>query len=803
MRLRHFGRACAALVGIVLLGLGAAQADVFYVDASIANTGRATNDADDWYSGDDGSTGGTPASGVTTADGLWRFRTNQGSGGGIWEATSSSTQPEDAAQIKTTVTNAPDGTYDVYVFYLSDPNPANWQIKAGLTADPTTLYDRSGTDGIAGMPVFTGGLSNLTFASGTQPTEDTQQIMLYSIIGQATVANNTLSVYIDDLPTSSLGSDFLARRTWYDGIGYFVPSTLMIFDSVMSGLATSGSTWTSGMPAAPGNGYRILDTHTVTVDSPFLGDQLEVTSGGTANFTASGVDIRKLIVSEGGNVTESVSGDFALGDISAATLGNFEVNEDLAFDIDAGSNFFLDLRVSGTGNIDFNAAAGSSLWLTAAAAHEGVIRFNGSGDQVKITESQTFGTLEMNSTGANTVFYDPQAEIGGGVVIFNQPGILDHASTTTSPQRRLHGVGTIVANAAVTVDLTKGFPDNSSQSEERRWLVGNDGIEGSADITVNGTAVDYSNGAAITHNEFEVGSTPDPTTMTVAGYSGTISANDFVDFEIRRHFPNARFVINSNARLEMGNQAIASNHSVQMGEVVINSGGTLEVGFEQQSAAGVAGHHAYKLTLTSEGTRDGSLTLADGSTTRMQVNGTATNQFDSIVADGNVQLNGTLNILVNPLASSGTNPIWAPTLGDTFDIISINSISPPGDYDGNGTVETADYNAWAAGFGTTSAALDGNGDGTVNAADYAIWRDNLGATGGTVGTITGTFDNVTVTDFNGAMTGFAFQVNYTSTLVQLEVVAAGSGSGGAVPEPSTLALGGVLIALWAVRRRNG
>ena len=49
-----------------------------------------------------------------------------------------------------------------------------------------------------------------------------------------------------------------------------------------------------------------------------------------------------------------------------------------------------------------------------------------------------------------------------------------------------------------------------------------------------------------------------------------------------------------------------------------------------------------------------------------------------------------------------------------------------GDYDGNGTVQTADYNLWKANFGTANAATDGNGNGIVDAGDYTIWRDHLG-----------------------------------------------------------------------------
>ncbi|MEN1679042.1 MAG: malectin domain-containing carbohydrate-binding protein [Planctomycetota bacterium] len=52
----------------------------------------------------------------------------------------------------------------------------------------------------------------------------------------------------------------------------------------------------------------------------------------------------------------------------------------------------------------------------------------------------------------------------------------------------------------------------------------------------------------------------------------------------------------------------------------------------------------------------------------------------------------------------------------------------PGDYDGSGLVDTADYAVWKNAFGATgSQPADGNGDQVVDAADFTIWRDNLGA----------------------------------------------------------------------------
>jgi hypothetical protein len=67
--------------------------------------------------------------------------------------------------------------------------------------------------------------------------------------------------------------------------------------------------------------------------------------------------------------------------------------------------------------------------------------------------------------------------------------------------------------------------------------------------------------------------------------------------------------------------------------------------------------------------------------------------------------------------------------GDRIMYLLGNVAPKPGDYNGDGTVDVADYQTWKAAFGTTVAApgdgADGNGDGGVDAADYTVWRNNL------------------------------------------------------------------------------
>jgi len=58
----------------------------------------------------------------------------------------------------------------------------------------------------------------------------------------------------------------------------------------------------------------------------------------------------------------------------------------------------------------------------------------------------------------------------------------------------------------------------------------------------------------------------------------------------------------------------------------------------------------------------------------------------------------------------------------------------PGDYNGNGTVDAADYVVWRKNNGTTSGATaaqgDGDGDGDVDDADRLYWRARFGNTSG-------------------------------------------------------------------------
>lgn len=601
--------------------------------------------------------------------------------------------------------------------------------------------------------------------------------------------------------------------------------------SIASGPASSGSTWDDGQPAGPGKGYHIVSGHTVTLDSPFL-SKLAIENG-TADINAAGNGqfFQQIVVESGGNLTESVTGDVQIGNDSTSAV---KLNRDVAFNLDANSNFRLKATLSGAGNLDLNeaspgSAANAQVFVEAVSAHTGIIRFN-AGKQFNVVGATTIPKLEMNSTesGGNILWWEPTAALTAATITFNQPGTFVQAASATSPNLRLQSLSGLIINAATTVDMSSTYSPG-----ERRLITSL--FQGNGSLLVKGTPNDPTDptGAGITLNEFEIGvQGTDPAVSQFETYSGTLSTQDYINVEVRRNIPFAKLVVNDKGRVDTGGQdlPLPVNFGTQFGEVVVNGGGVFEVGFEQANATSNVfreGHQVNHVTLTSFGGRTGSLTLTGGatpSTLRMQINGTnKTTEYDYIDAHGIVTLDGTLDVLINPLSCEGNdpcqpgganptteNPIYSPTLNDTFEIINLTAVPVQGDYDVSGTVDNADYTAWQSTFGNTTSlggGADGNRNGVVDAGDYVIWLKKFGATGTTVGSITGTFDTLNIVDPNNTLanSGFTLALDYTNPLkVLLKVVTVGSGSGlsANVPEPTTFAFLGLALPALLVRRRR-
>ncbi len=200
---------------------------------------------------------------------------------------------------------------------------------------------------------------------------------------------------------------------------------------------------------------------------------------------------------------------------------------------------------------------------------------------------------------------------------------------------------------------------------------------------------------------------------------------------------NEPIALNGQTLNILGAGTVNLNHGTTGGGTINNSG-TLGTA----SASSIGGH------FNSTGTID------------IDINGTGDLvQYDSLVVSGNATLGGTLDI---DLADGVATP-------DSITILSASNITNNGIMLGgpDGNLFTIDPSALASGnltlvTGGGGLAGDFNGDGTVDAADYTMWQDGLGD---------GTY---TVADYD------VWSGNFGAT--------SATGSSTAVPEPAALLL---------------
>jgi hypothetical protein len=136
------------------------------------------------------------------------------------------------------------------------------------------------------------------------------------------------------------------------------------------------------------------------------------------------------------------------------------------------------------------------------------------------------------------------------------------------------------------------------------------------------------------------------------------------------------------------------------------------------------------------------------------------------------------------LANNATVSIGAAfNVGGAHDLVfrygqlASSTTAPSGDYNGNGSVDAADYVAWREKLGQNVTLPNDTTPGTVTPADYEVWRANFGISGGSAGASV-----------------------LTTGLVRY--VTSGLGGSAAVPEPHTMLLVGVGLGTLLVGTRR-
>lgn len=163
-------------------------------------------------------------------------------------------------------------------------------------------------------------------------------------------------------------------------------------------------------------------------------------------------------------------------------------------------------------------------------------------------------------------------------------------------------------------------------------------------------------------------------------------------------------------------------------------------------------------------TVEGDVSLAAGSTAQFNIG--ASGISDLLAVGGNLDITDGANLEVLLDASVAASSLGAGDSWDLFDFaavsgafdladislpaltgnvewdisnlsvdgtLSIVSLGIGGDFNGDGTVDAADYTVWRDNLGATEdgLVLNGNGDGgTVGTSDYDLWKTNFGLTAG-------------------------------------------------------------------------
>ncbi|MCO6044349.1 hypothetical protein NG895_10565 [Aeoliella sp. ICT_H6.2] len=100
--------------------------------------------------------------------------------------------------------------------------------------------------------------------------------------------------------------------------------------------------------------------------------------------------------------------------------------------------------------------------------------------------------------------------------------------------------------------------------------------------------------------------------------------------------------------------------------------------------------------------------------------------------DGATTMGTASSVSLGSLFAGGTEDLYFRyrTAGGVFIDAAVVYVSGglPGDFNGDGTVDIADYVVWRNNLGGDSTALNGNGAGgmTVTSADYDLWKDHFG-----------------------------------------------------------------------------
>ncbi len=423
---------------------------------------------------------------------------------------------------------------------------------------------------------------------------------------------------------------------------------------------------------------------------------------------------------------------------------------------------------SGVLNIgDGGAVSVASVYVAHQNGSTGSIHFGAGGGTLTTqslygSPSQWWGTGTVNARGIVTdddlvfdgstvsasVFTFPIASQDGGQVSLN----LDLSDTVGTLGAGHRGNGSLVVQDGATVSsLTGSIGHNAGATGAvsvtgtgSNWASGNllrVGYEGSGTLAIAaGGAVSN----IVSHVGYFAGSTG---AVTIDGEGSTWATGS--NFEVGHSGAGTLSIAAGGA--VSNDRAWIGYNAGSTGEVTVNGEGSMwstsrelyvarrGTGTLSITAGGLV-RVGETLTIDADATGEGFVNMSTGGMLALA------GEADDSLAQFLDLINGTDAIRYWDDGLSDWAPITSATAGDGYalqyltsgdlagyTLLTVGTLPTlPGDYNGDGTVDAADYTVWRDAMGQSGAVLaaDGDGSGTVDEADYAVWKSHFGKTAG-------------------------------------------------------------------------
>jgi hypothetical protein len=668
------------------------------------------------------------------------------------------------------------GSINMRALEVGSTGTLNFIFDAGGVT-PIVVEGDTNTTGDTAKGLTLAGTSALTLGSFNSYASNST-VTLVSSLDPTVLAVGTFGNYTQgqSVGTNSLGTQFFLN--YYGG----VDNNDIVLQTTSPGSLTTGLVWNAGAASftagfASGNGNYGVGTFPA---NPFSGAQeLYLGNNGVAALSGATSEVVGLlhvgtdqasarIANRDGNGTVNATGSVSLKATSTGSTGDIIVGSGgQAGTLNWGSTGAMEAEAKlwvgdgGTGVITQTngvvsggtATAGTFLAVGHGAGGNGTYNLNNG-------EFRPTGTL-ANTLGRVTAIGDEGAT-----------GVLNVGDGTGAA-----GSALLEANNDLLIGRNGGTATLNVKSDGRIRL-DNSIVAGNAELNVGngstGTVV-QTGGSVSTTDLVRIGvGAGSVGSYTISG--GTLdSATDGTGaFHIARQGATGTLIIKDTGKVTHGAEFFVGNETNTGGIgrlEILGSQAGLQIGKLENAPGGAAGvsetirwvadaDGVTPMVITGAGPTAASVQLQDTAEVTANTGAGATLMGDGIALELNLSAyasSGILKLIDNQTAEavtgffengssldlfeegaliSGTG--YAGTVnisylgGDGNDVVLnlVGSVVNNADFNGNGTVDGADFLAWQRGFGVNSGATlaqgDANGDGAVNAADLTIWKSQFG-----------------------------------------------------------------------------